>query len=258
MARSIDLFNLRVSTLNMQDTVSECERMIDASRALGGARRPSLVFAINPEKIIRAVQDQEIKRLLDRAAILIPDGIGVCMAARVIHGVALHRVAGSDLMPALCELAAERDYSVYLYGGGAESSTAAAAELIRRFPGLRIVGRADGYTPMSGPGGPLEQIRELRPDIVFVALGSPKQEQFMVDWGAELPVGIMQGVGGTIDVLAGKVKRAPRAFRAVGLEWLYRLLAQPTRWRRQLALIEFARQVLRVGRRGRSNPPVAS
>jgi N-acetylglucosaminyldiphosphoundecaprenol N-acetyl-beta-D-mannosaminyltransferase len=184
-----------------------------------------------------------------KATILIPDGIGICLAARLLARERVERVCGSDLMPRLCALAAQTGLSVYLYGASAAANAAAVANLRRQLPGLRIVGASDGYQPPGAAGDRDEttvagRIAALQPDIVFVGLGSPRQETWMAEVGSGLPVGLMQGVGGTIDVVAGAVRRAPPAWRRFGLEWLYRLLDDPRRWRRQLALLDFAGFVL--------------
>ncbi|HVL56379.1 MAG TPA: WecB/TagA/CpsF family glycosyltransferase, partial [Burkholderiaceae bacterium] len=210
--------------------------------------RPALVFAVNPEKVMKAQRDSALRELLRRGDVLLPDGIGVCLASLILDGRMLTRIPGADLMLQICERAAAAGLSVFVYGGEPEVNEQACTVLLRRFPALRIAGRAHGFGPETGPDSVTAQIRAVRPDIVFVALGSPRQEQWMAGPGAQLPVGLMQGVGGTLDVLAGKTRRAPAAMRQIGLEWLYRLLAQPSRWRRQVALLSFIRYVVGMRR----------
>ncbi len=227
----------------MSGALACCAELVRARRENPGARPPALVLALNPEKVVRARHDPELAAALRSAELLIPDGIGVCAAALSLRGRWLGRVAGADLMPQLCALAVEHDFGVFLYGARPEVNASAARALQSRFPGLRIVGRAHGYSPDGDAEAVAEQIRATRPDIVFVALGSPRQERWMLAECARLPVAVVQGVGGTFDVLAGAAERAPRAMRSMGLEWLYRLLDDPRRWRRQLALVSFARWV---------------
>lgn len=203
---------------------------------------PALVFAINPEKTMQSTRDPAAYALMQQATLLIPDGIGVCLAARLLEGVALRRVPGSELMPALCARAEREDLGVYVYGASPASNAGAVAEMRRRWPGLRITGASDGF---QAPDAVAAAITAARPDIVFVGLGSPRQERWMADVGRTLPVGLLQGVGGTIDVLSGTARRAPRAWQRLGLEWLYRLIENPSRWRRQLALVDFAAMVIR-------------
>jgi N-acetylglucosaminyldiphosphoundecaprenol N-acetyl-beta-D-mannosaminyltransferase len=257
--RSVQLFNLEVNATALDETAQRCLQLVAQTAGAGDLRRPALVFSLNPEKLMKASSDATIHALLRKATLLNPDGIGICLAARILGYPPLQRVPGSDLMPLLCSLAERAGMTVYVYGASAESNAAAVVKMKERWPGLKLVGASDGFqspgTPMRAdandsdaePGTPTvaDKIRALRPDIVFVGLGSPRQERWMAEVGSTLPVGLMQGVGGTIDVLAGTVKRAPLSWRKVGLEWLYRLLDDPRRWRRQLVLMGFVLYVIR-------------
>jgi N-acetylglucosaminyldiphosphoundecaprenol N-acetyl-beta-D-mannosaminyltransferase len=214
--------------------------------ALLARSAPSAIFAVNPEKIILCGRDARLKRALETASLLIPDGIGVVLAARLLHRAQIARVPGCELMPALCAHAAARGLSVFLFGGAIGVAEAAAAELARRSPGLRIAGCQHGYVDAAGSAALIERINALRPDMLFVGLGSPKQELWIAETLGKLDIKICQAVGGTLDVLAGRVKRAPRAFRAMQLEWFYRLLSQPRRALRQSALPVFAGTVARA------------
>ena len=248
--RTIRLFDLDLHAESLEATARRCIELAQQARA-SPARRPSLVFALNPEKAVRSSRDPAVRDLLRKATILNPDGVGICVAARLLARERLERVAGSDLMPRLCALAQQAGLSVYVYGASAASNAAAVAGMRRQWPALRIVGASDGFQPAGSAGSAgqgdtvAHRIAELRPDIVFVGLGSPRQESWMAEVGSTLPAGLMQGVGGTIDVMAGVTRRAPPAWRRLGLEWLYRLLEDPRRWRRQLALVDFATFVLR-------------
>lgn len=204
------------------------------------------VFAVNPEKVMRARRDTDLHRLLASATLLIPDGIGVVIAARWLKLGRFGRVPGSELMPRLCSEAAERGHGVFLFGARPEVNEAAAAALARRYPGLAIAGRQHGYVAKADMPALVERINASGADILFVALGSPRQEAWMCAHAADLNVKVAQGVGGTFDVLAGRVNRAPKFFRSVNLEWLYRLACEPRRIWRQRALLSFA--VLVFGR----------
>lgn len=208
------------------------------------------VFAVNPEKVMRARSDRSLRDLLASATLLIPDGIGVVLAARWLGLGRFGRVPGSELMPNLCARAAERGYSVFLFGARPEVNEAAAAELGRRHPTLKIAGRQDGYVDENGMPALVERINESGAQLLFVALGSPRQEAWMHDHAAALTVKVAQGVGGTFDVISGKVNRAPKLFLALNLEWLYRLLSDPRRIWRQRALVTFAGCILRRKVRG--------
>jgi N-acetylglucosaminyldiphosphoundecaprenol N-acetyl-beta-D-mannosaminyltransferase len=202
-------------------------------------------MAVNPEKVVHARRNPELLAQLRRAALVIPDGIGVVLAARMLGLGRFERVPGSELMPLLCERAAARGYTVFLFGAAPEVNDGAAAALRRRWPALRIVGTQHGYVDEDAMPALMQRINEAKPALLFVALGSPQQEAWIDRYLPHLEVKVCQGVGGTFDVLAGRVKRAPLFFRRIHLEWFYRLMAEPRRVTRQAALPLFAWQVLR-------------
>ena len=197
------------------------------------------VFAVNPEKVMRARADGTLRDLLASATLLIPDGIGVVLAARWLGLGRFARVPGSELMPNLCQRAAAHGYGVFLFGARPEVNDAAAAELACRYPGLRIAGTQHGYVAEADMPALVARINESGADILFVALGSPRQEVWMHDQAPALKVKVAQGVGGTFDVIAGRVNRAPPLLLALNLEWLYRLLSDPRRVWRQRVLVGF-------------------
>ncbi len=202
------------------------------------------VFAMNPEKVIFANKNNEIKSILSNAGLLIPDGIGVVLAAK-LQGVKIkERVPGCELAVKLCELAEKNNYGVFLLGAKEETNLIASEKLIEKYPGLRISGRNNGYFTDEQNGEIVKKINDSGAHIVLVALGSPKQEKWIEKHQHEINANILQGVGGTLDVIAGNVKRAPSLWRVTHLEWLYRLLSQPQRIFRQTALPTFVWQVL--------------
>jgi N-acetylglucosaminyldiphosphoundecaprenol N-acetyl-beta-D-mannosaminyltransferase len=164
---------------------------------------------------------------------------------RWLHGLKAARVPGSELMPCLCELAARKGYGVFIYGSREEVSREAAKKLVQRYPGLRISGRADGYLKEEEMPALVQQINTSGAEILFVALGSPKQEQWINKWLPQLNVKICQGIGGTLDTIVGTVKRAPAVFCRFGLEWFYRLITDPKRISRQIVLPVFAWMVIK-------------
>jgi N-acetylglucosaminyldiphosphoundecaprenol N-acetyl-beta-D-mannosaminyltransferase len=176
--------------------------------------------------------------------LLLPDGIGVVTASRLLRLGRMERVPGCEFALALCERAARRGHGIFLFGGSPDVNVGAERALRRRYPGIRIVGRRHGYVSEAEMPGVIQQINASGAEILFVALGSPKQELWIDAHAPQLRVKICQGVGGTFDVMAGRVRRAPRMFRAANLEWFYRLMSQPTRLVRQTALPRFAAQVL--------------
>jgi N-acetylglucosaminyldiphosphoundecaprenol N-acetyl-beta-D-mannosaminyltransferase len=238
LGKRIEVLGVPVDCLNWQVTLALVESDLGS---LGPAKA---VVAVNPEKIIRAQRDARLLEDLRRSALLIPDGIGVVVAARLLGLGRMERVPGSELMPKICEIAERRGLGVYLFGARPEINEKAAAALCIRYPQLHIAGRQHGYISENEMEQVVESINASGAAVLFLALGSPRQEIWMGRYLPRLKVRICQGVGGTFDVIAGAVKRAPPAFIKLHLEWLYRLLSDPRRLLRQTALPKFALRVL--------------
>jgi N-acetylglucosaminyldiphosphoundecaprenol N-acetyl-beta-D-mannosaminyltransferase len=234
----VEVLGVPVDCVTMPDALAFADRWISDP-----ANSCATVLAVNPEKVMRARNDRALRDSLNAANLLIPDGIGVVWAVRFLGLGWMTRVPGSEFMPNLCELAARKGYGVFLYGARPDVNEAAADALARRYAGLRIVGRQDGYLPEAETEDLIRRINESGADILFVALGSPKQESWMLRNADSLGVKVCQGVGGTFDVIAGQVDRAPPLFLQLNLEWLYRLLCEPRRIFRQTALAVFAVKV---------------
>ena len=234
------------------DAVNYVESIISSGRQ-------AHCVAVNPEKVYRAARDPRLLSVLRGADVGICDGIGVAFAARMLYGKRIRRCTGCDLFLHLIARAAERGWRVFLLGGSAEANAGACHALMRMHPDLLIVGRRDGY--FTGWQPVVEQINRSRADVLFVALGSPKQEFWIARHRAAISARFCMGVGGSFDVVSGKAKRAPRIFRRTGTEFLYRLLSQPGRWRRQVALPLFLLSVAQERLSGRgcaARPPRAA
>lgn len=203
------------------------------------------ILAVNPEKVFALKQNPFLLDMFEKAALLVPDGIGIVKAIRLLHKKKVKRVAGADLMQKICEQAATARHTVFLYGGSEDVNKKAVEVLLKRYPGLKIAGRSNGYVTPEDMATLIRKINESGSDILFIGLGSPKQEQWIAENLPKLQVKICQGIGGTLDTIAGTVKRAPVVFQKMGLEWLYRLINEPHRFRRQLALPKFALLVLK-------------
>ncbi|AKP80098.1 MULTISPECIES: WecB/TagA/CpsF family glycosyltransferase [Priestia] len=205
--------------------------------------RKSFIVAINPEKIMKAQEDQELKSLLNQATYQIPDGIGVILASKLKKGRIRERVTGIDMMLKLCKEATNNGKRIFLYGAKPGIADEAKAKLEEMFPGILIVGTLNGYEKNEEV---IERtINDSGAEIVFVALGSPAQENWIIAHKEKLNPSVYQGVGGSFDVISGRLNRAPAVFQKFGLEWLYRLLKEPWRWKRQLELPRFLLRVLR-------------
>jgi len=207
--------------------------------------RVHTVFAANPEKNFSVPRDPMLYQVFKEADLLLPDGIGMVLAARFLYGAPLERVPGCEFMQALCTKTAEYGHSVFLYGAKEAVNKSAVDRLQTDNPGLVIAGRSNGYVPEHGMDALVESINRSKAKILFLALGSPKQEQWIATYGHRLEhVKVCQGIGGTLDVITGQVERAPQFFCKTGLEWLYRLMKEPKRLKRQWVLPVFAFQVL--------------
>jgi len=242
MADRVAILGVPVDTLSgIPEAVGAVEAML---RQPGSCRA---LFAVNPEKVMAAQKDPALLAALGRASLLVPDGIGVVLAARRLGHTRTRRVPGVELMEALCESAAERGWPVFLLGARPEINAKAAEELQRRHPALRIAGRRDGFFGPADEEAVVAAINASGARLVFVALGSPKQELWVDRSCDALTAGLCQGVGGSFDVLAGTVKRAPALFRRLNLEWFYRLASNPRRLLRQTALPRFAWALVKSG-----------
>ena len=203
------------------------DEAVDRALAMLEEDGPHLVVTPNPEIVQRAKQDPEFARILAGAHLVIPDGIGVVYAARILGRPLQGRVPGIDFAAALLGRAAGMGKRLYLLGAAPGVAEQAAVNLQASYPGLVVCGAHDGYFKEDGPVA--QAVREARADVVFVCLGAPKQEKWATANGASAGAKLYIGLGGSLDVFAGKVERAPEKFQKLGLEWLYRLMKQPSR-----------------------------
>ncbi|QMT16862.1 WecB/TagA/CpsF family glycosyltransferase [Planococcus maritimus] len=205
--------------------------------------RKSRIVAINPEKVMMASKDPALRTLLNESTYQIPDGVGIKIASRMRGGEIRERVTGIGMMDALLQLAHKHGHRIFMYGAKKATVELAAQNIQKKYPNLVVAGTLDGYE--KDPAKIIETINAAQPQILFVALGSPKQELFIRENMEQLNVNIFQGVGGSFDVYSGNVKRAPKLFLNTGTEWLYRLASQPTRIKRQMALPQFLIKAVR-------------
>ncbi|MGB9808926.1 MAG: WecB/TagA/CpsF family glycosyltransferase, partial [Caldanaerobacter sp.] len=206
--------------------------------------RLHIVATPNAEIIMMAQKDEEYKRILNDTDLNVPDGSGVVFASRVFNEPLKERVAGFDLMIEFIKWAAFHGISIYLLGAKPEVVEKAKANLEKSYPSINIVGVHHGYFNEKEEEMVIEDINTKNPEVLFVALGAPRQEKWIYKNRDKLKVKIAMGVGGSFDVIAGKSKRAPAIYRRLGLEWLYRLIKEPWRYKRMMALPKFAFKVL--------------
>ncbi len=234
----LDILGVSVDALTFADALEiAAELASDRSRV-------SRVVAVNPEKVMIARNDPLIARFIADSDLALPDGIGCVMAAKILYDKKFERVPGCDLMQSLCELSGQRGLNIFIYGAKEEVNKAAVEKLRETYPDISIVGRQHGYLPESEFDALVERIAASGAHILFLALGSPKQERWINAYADRLNVGLCMGVGGSLDAIVGTVKRAPLAWRNARLEWLYRLLKQPSRIGRQSRVFVFAFKVM--------------
>ena len=219
------------------------EGIITDLRIRMAAKEQSTIIAVNPEKIMTAQKNPQVKELINGSTFQIADGIGILLASKLKKGTITSRVTGVDMMARLLKFATTDNHAVYLYGAKKEVIDLAAEKITHDNPGIRIVGTTDGYE--TDEEALVARIHASGAELLFVALGSPKQELWIQRNMEKLPnVLVFQGVGGSFDVFSGTVKRAPKIFRKSGTEWLYRLMSDPSRLARQLNLPKFLIRVL--------------
>ena len=206
------------------------------------------VVTINPEGVWLAVKDPDLAGIIDNAALVTPDGNGILWAAERLGAPLRERVPGIELLENICRRGAEEGWSVYLLGAKPGVAEKAAERLCEKYPGLNVVGCDNGYF-RDREEQAIDAIRKAGPDVLFAALGMPYQEQWLHRHRKKLGCAVAVGVGGSFDVLAGLVRRAPVMWQRLKLEWLWRLLSDPKRWRRYLVIPRYMRAVNRQARR---------
>ncbi len=202
------------------------------------------VCTVNPEFVMRAQYDKEFRRVLSEADLCLPDGQGLLWAARARRKPLRERVAGSTLTWRIAARAAESGWRLYLLGAAEGVAERAAEILAAHYPRLNVVGTYSGSPQPEEAARIIARVREAQPDILFVAYGAPQQDFWIARHLAELSVPVMMGVGGSLDFVTGTAVRAPEWLQRLGLEWLHRLIIDPWRWRRMLALPKFIWAVL--------------
>ena len=232
-----NILGVDICTFDMDQAVSEAKNIIEKEV-------PSFVVAINPEKIMKAIKDNSLKELLNTATLQIPDGVGILIASKIKGGRVKNRVTGIDLMMNLCSMASDNGYRIYLLGAAPGTAESAAKILKSTYPKLIISGTHDGYFD-NNEEKVIEEISKTNCHILFVAMGSPKQEYWIKSNMSRLNVPLLMGVGGSYDVICGNIKRAPLWMQKTGTEWLYRLISEPWRIKRMMVLPRFLLKILK-------------
>ncbi len=237
-----DIMGLQFDNITMEEA-------LDAAKALLQGEHAARVVTPNAEIAYEALHDENMRTLLNSAELMLPDGAGVVLASKILKTPLKQKVAGVDFADGLLGVLETTGQSLYLLGSKPGIGELAAQKMMQKHPRLRIAGIADGYFQDEAPV--IDKINASGADVLFVCLGAPKQEQFMARHQKALHVKLMAGLGGTLDSFVGTVKRAPKWMIRLNLEWLYRLIKEPKRFKRMLRLPKYLWAVVCKRIRGR-------
>jgi N-acetylglucosaminyldiphosphoundecaprenol N-acetyl-beta-D-mannosaminyltransferase len=218
------------------------DEAVSASLKLISEKCAAYVVTPNPEIVMICRENPEVLMAVENASLVLPDGIGIVYGARILGRPLKQKVPGIDFAQALLEKMSDAGMSVFLLGAKPGVAEIAQANLSKKYSGLRFVGTNDGYFTDDAPV--VEKINAAAPDLLLVCLGAPKQELWMKKNAAALNIGLMAGLGGSLDVFAGIAERAPESWQKLGLEWLYRLKSDPSRAGRMKNLPKFGFAVI--------------
>lgn len=234
-----DVLGCNIDIINMGQALDLLEHLVKAEKG-------QQVITLNAEIAYKSTRDSALQDIINSARLVTADGIGIVWAAKVMGYDIKERITGVDLLFNLCRLAAQKSWRIYIFGAAPGVADTAARNLIRLYPGLQIAGTQHGYYQPGEIEDVINKINESHPDILLVGLGAPKQEFWIYENKNKLDAAIMMGVGGSLDIAAGTKKRAPDFFIQMNLEWMYRLITEPARIKRQYALPLFAFKVLKA------------
>ena len=230
--KHVNIASVRIDNVSFSEAVARIEELITR-------RRTAFVVTPNVDHVVRLERDESFRTIYQNASLVLADGVPLLWAARFLGTPFQEKISGSDLLPRLCGVAAEKGYQLFFLGGRPGAAEKAADNLRRIYPEIKITGI---YSPPMGfekDHTELEKIngmiKKAAPDLLFVGLGSPKQEKWIYANKEICKVPVSIGIGVSFEFMAGIVKRAPRWMQKIGLEWLWRLAMEPVRlWRRYL------------------------
>ncbi len=237
MRRQIRILGIPIDSISRQKAMEKLKLFLDS---------PSIhtVFTPNPEIVMLAQEDMGLKRAIEDADLVLPDGIGLIIASK-LKGLGLkERITGIDTMATLLDYCGKKEKSIFILGGKPGRAEKACQNIEVKYPGIKIAGFKHGYYQEDEEAELLNYINSKGADILFVCLGAPKQEKWIHQHRDKLNCRLAMGVGGSVDIYSGQVKRAPKVFQKLGLEWFYRLIKEPWRIGRMLLLPKFLIQVI--------------
>ena len=232
----VKILGVGVNAVTMQEALDRIEKFFEE-------KKPKIIATANAEMLMRATYDEELKKILNDAELVVPDGAGTVWAAHHLGYQMPERVAGYDLAQELMKRAPEKNRRIYFFGSAPNVAEKAKLKAEELYPGIKIVGTRNGFFSADDESKIISEIKSAQPDLLFAALGVPKQEKFLAKYKDELNVPVSIGVGGTFDVMAGVMKRAPKWMQRAKLEWLFRAILQPKRAGRLIALPKFVLKV---------------
>ena len=226
---TIDLFGIKVNRFTLKETLDRIDTAISTRHKLH-------IGVVNAAKVVNMRRNDKLREDVLSSDLILADGMAVVWATRFLATNPLpERVTGIDVMYGTFQRGDQKGYRVFLFGATEEVSQIVAQRLQNEYPGIVLAGRRNGYFTEQEEEGIAHQIAASKADLLFVAITSPKKENFMARWSSTMNVPVVHGVGGSFDVMAGKVERAPALWQKTGLEWLYRVKQEPRRlWRRYL------------------------
>ncbi|MEI6285180.1 MAG: WecB/TagA/CpsF family glycosyltransferase [Bacillota bacterium] len=242
--KRVNILGVGIDPVTMTEAIRFCENRIST-------RIPAEIITANAEMVMQANANPRLFAAMSNAALGIPDGAGVILAAKYFGMAMPERVAGYDLSQELLQLAAKKNFRVFFLGAAPGIAALAKSSAEIKYPGLKVVGVENGFFTVAEQDSVIASIVKSKPDILLAALGVPRQELWLEEHLAKLAVPVCIGVGGTFDVMAGKVKRAPLWMQRGHIEWAYRLIMQPWRIMRMMNLPKFALLVLLSKRDGK-------
>lgn len=237
----IDVLGVGFDNVTMAEAVARCEEMLNGIS-------PNLIVTPNPEIVMKAKEDLDYKKILNEASLVIPDGIGIIKGANILGTPLKERVAGYDLICNLLEKYKDGSKTFYFWGSKPGVAEIAKQKLEEKYPDIKILGTDDGYFDDEKKKQIIEKLSNLKPDVLLVGTGFPRQEKLIKEL---MPLNIFKiaiGCGGSIDVLSGTVKRAPKLFIKLHIEWSWRLIKEPSRIGRMMVLPKFLKEVKKVAK----------
>lgn len=230
--KKVNILGVYFDAITMKEAIKRVVRFLDDNQL-------HTVYTCNPEIVMEAKKNESFLNLINNGDLVVADGIGVVIGSRIIKHSLPERVAGYDLVQNIFNVIKDTNKTVYFFGAAPGIAKKAVERMKDKYPGLKIVGYHDGYFDQEEEKKIIDELVTLQPDLLLIGLGAPKQEKWVSMHRDQLGVKVCIGVGGSFDVMSGEVKRAPKLFIKLGLEWFYRLVVQPTRIKRMMRLPAF-------------------